>query len=135
MPEPAVSAPPGAARIDRWLFAVRLYGSRTLAAQALEGGRVHVNGARVKPAHEVRPGNKVNLMRGVVEFECEVLAVPARRGPARVAARCYEESADSIARRAEFAARMKLAGALAPRPEKRPDKHQRAQLRRMRGRI
>jgi ribosome-associated heat shock protein Hsp15 len=135
MSEPAVSAPPGAARIDRWLFAVRLYGSRTLAAQAVGGGRVHVNGARVRPAHEVRAGNKVNLMRGSVEFECEVLAVPARRGPAREAARCYEESAQSVARRTEFAARMKLAGALTPRPCRRPDKHQRAQLRRLRGRI
>ena len=93
-----MSAPPpaaahGAARLDRWLFAVRLFRSRTLAAQAASGGRVHVNGARVKPAHEVRPGDQISLVRGAVEFECTVTAVPARRGPAPEAARCYAESA------------------------------------------
>ncbi len=135
MSEPSASAGPGAARIDRWLFAVRLFGSRSLAAQAVSGGRVHVDGERVKPAHEIRAGNRVNFMRGTVEYACEVLSVPVRRGPAAQAARCYAETAESAARRAAFASRMKLAAALTPRPRARPDKHQRAQLRRLRGRI
>jgi ribosome-associated heat shock protein Hsp15 len=134
MSEPA-SAHPGAARIDRWLFAVRLSGSRALAAAAVGGGRVHVNGERVKAAHPLRAGDKVNFMRGALEFECTVLSIPARRGPARQAALCYEETAASRTRRAEFAARMKLAAALTPRPAGRPDKHERARLRRLRGRI
>jgi ribosome-associated heat shock protein Hsp15 len=124
-----------AQRIDRWLFAVRLFGSRTQAAQAVSGGRVHVDGERVKAAHLVRPGNKVNFMRGAVEFECQVLALPLRRGPAREAQRCYEESAASLARRETFARQMKLAAALTPRPAARPDKHERARLRRLKGRI
>jgi ribosome-associated heat shock protein Hsp15 len=135
MSEPAASTHPGVARIDRWLFAVRLFGSRALATAAVSGGRVHVDGERVKPAHPLRPGNKVNFMRAAVEFDCEVLKVPARRGPAREAVRCYHESAASIARREVFAARMKLASALTPRPPQRPGKHERAQLRRLRGRI
>jgi ribosome-associated heat shock protein Hsp15 len=126
---------PGAARIDRWLFAVRLFKSRSLAAEAVAGGRVHLNGERVKASHEVRSGDTLNLMRGAVEFECKVSAIPARRGPAANAARCYEESAASTARRAEFAQRMKLAAALTPRPVERPDKRARRQLRRLRGRI
>jgi ribosome-associated heat shock protein Hsp15 len=130
---PEVSA--GVQRLDRWLFAVRLFGSRTLAAQAVSGGRVHVDGERVKPAHAVRPGNKVNFVRGAVEFECQVLALPARRGPAREAQRCYEETAVSVARRENFARQMKLAAALTPRPPERPDKHERARLRRLKGRI
>lgn len=134
MSEPS-STQPGAARIDRWLFAVRLYGSRPLSAAAVAGGRVHVNGERVKPGKAVRPGDRVALTRGALEFECTVLAIPARRGPARAAALCYEESAASSARRAEFAARMKVAAALTPRPQRRPDKHERARLRRLRGRI
>jgi ribosome-associated heat shock protein Hsp15 len=125
----------GAARIDRWLFAVRLAGSRGLAAQAVGGGRVHINGARVKPAHPVRPGDAVTLMRGAVEFECTVLAIPQRRGPAREVPGYYAESAASQERRAQFAQQMKLASALAPRPRGRPDKHERARLRRLRGRI
>jgi ribosome-associated heat shock protein Hsp15 len=128
------NAPAGAARIDRWLFAVRLFGSRALAAQAVAGGRVHVNGARVKPAHVIRPGNKVNYMQGAVEFECAVLAVPARRGPARDAVRCYLETAASLARRLAHAQRMRDAPPRIHTPE-RPDKRERAQLRRLRGRI
>ncbi len=126
---------PGAARIDRWLFAVRLYRSRSLAAQAVAGGRVHLNGERVKSSHEVRCGDVLTLVRGALEFECTVSALPARRGPAAAAALCYQESAASSARRIEFAARMKLAAALTPRPLERPGKHERRQLRRLRGRI
>jgi ribosome-associated heat shock protein Hsp15 len=135
MAKPPAAAHAGAARLDRWLFAVRLFGSRSLAAQAVSGGRVHVNGERVKPSHEVRSGNKVNFMRGALEFECEVLAVPARRGPASEAARCYAESEASRTRREAFAARMRFAAALTPRPAQRPDKRARARLRRLRGRI
>jgi ribosome-associated heat shock protein Hsp15 len=131
----AFGAGPGTARIDRWLFAVRLFKSRSLAAQAAAGGRVHLNGERVKAAHEVRCGDRLTLMRGAVEFECTVSAIPARRGPAQLAARCYAETPASATRRAEFARRMKLGAALAPRPAERPDKRARAQLRRLRGRI
>ena len=126
---------PGAARIDRWLFAARLFKSRSLAAQAVAGGRVHLNGERVRAAHEVRRGDRLSLMRGAVEFECLVHAIPARRGPAAEAAGCYEETPASAARRAEFAQRMKVAAALTPRPVERPDKRERRQLRRLRGRI
>jgi ribosome-associated heat shock protein Hsp15 len=132
-PEPAPH--PGAARIDRWLFAVRLFRSRALAAQAVTGGRVHVNGERVKPARELRIGDQLTVMRGAVEFACQVVALPARRGPAAEAQAAYAETADSQARRAAFSARLKVAAALTPRPRERPDKHARAQLRRLRGRI
>jgi ribosome-associated heat shock protein Hsp15 len=123
---------PGAARIDRWLFGVRLFKSRSLAAQAVTGGKVHVNGDRVKPSREVRSGDVVTFVRGAVEFECTVAGIPARRGPAGEASRCYVESAASEARRAEFAQRMKVASALTPRPDERPNKHDRQALRRLR---
>jgi ribosome-associated heat shock protein Hsp15 len=133
VPEPSLTHP-GTARIDRWLFAVRLFKSRSLAAQAVAGGRVHVNGERVKAAREVRPGDRVTFVRSTVEFECLVTQVPPRRGPAAQAVRCYEESAASLARTAQFRARMKLAAGLTPRPLERPGKHERALLRRLRGR-
>ena len=125
---------PGAARIDRWLFGVRLFKSRSLATQAVTGGKVHINGERVKPSRELRPGDRVTFVRGAVEFECTVAAIPARRGPATEAAQCYVETPASAARRAEFAQRMKIASGLTPRPAERPDKHGRAALRRLRGR-
>src|ERR1700724_1397861 len=135
MSEPAASGQPGAARIDRWLFAVRLFKSRSLAAQAVTGGRVHVNGERVKAAHAVSPGDGVSFARGTLRFECAVAGVPQRRGAAAAAACCYEETPASAARSAEFATRMKLAAGLTVRPSVRPDKHQRRLLRRLRGRI
>lgn len=125
---------PGAARIDRWLFAVRLFKSRSLACQAVGGGKVHINGERVKPSHAVRPGDQVTFVRGAVQFECTVTGVPARRGPASEASRCYEETPVSQARRAQHAQRMRTAAVLTPRPDERPDKHDRVLLRRLRGR-
>jgi ribosome-associated heat shock protein Hsp15 len=125
---------PGAARIDRWLFGVRLFKSRSLAAEAVNGGKVHVNGTRVRPSHAVRAGDVVTFNRGGVDFECEVVAIPVRRGPAKEAIACYTESETSRQRREQHAQRMRLASAMAPRPQERPDKHQRKELRRLRGR-
>src|ERR1700743_3727891 len=84
---------PGVARIDRWLFGVRLFKSRSLAADAVSGGKVHINHERVKPSREVQVGDTVTFTRGAVVFECVVSSVPLRRGPASEAARCYDETA------------------------------------------
>jgi ribosome-associated heat shock protein Hsp15 len=101
-------------RIDRWLFFVRLFKSRSLASEAVNGGRVHVNGERVKPSRVVRLGDQIIFNRGAVA--------------------CFRESEASVVRRTQFAERMRVAAAFAPRPPSRPDKHQRRELRRVRGR-
>lgn len=95
---------------------------------------MHINHQRVKPSREVEVGDIVTFTRSSVVFECVVTSVPLRRGPAAEAARCYDETAASKARREEFSARMKVAAALTPRPLERPDKHDRKALRRLRGR-
>jgi ribosome-associated heat shock protein Hsp15 len=133
MREPS-DAPDEPMRIDRWLFFVRLFKSRSLASEAVSGGRVHLNGERVKPAHVVRSGDQIGFSRGTVTFDCEVTGLPLRRGPAPQAAACYRESEASVARRAQFVERMRTATAFAPRPDTRPDKHERRELRRIRGR-
>jgi ribosome-associated heat shock protein Hsp15 len=125
---------PGATRIDRWLFSVRLFKSRSAATEAVGGGKVHLNAERVKASHGVKAGDLVAFTRGAVVFECVVSAIPLRRGPASEATRCYDETPASKARREEFAARMKLAAGFAPRPADRPDKHDRRLLRQLRGR-
>jgi ribosome-associated heat shock protein Hsp15 len=109
MGESSTETGPGATRIDRWLFAVRLFKSRSLAADAVSGGKVHINGERVKPSRGVQSGDTVTFTRGAVTFECVVTAIPVRRGSASEAGRCYDETPASKARRAEFAARMKVA--------------------------
>ena len=134
MGESSIDTGPGAARIDRWLFGVRLFKSRSSAAEAVNGGKVHVNHERVKPSRSVQPGDTVTFTRGAVVFECVVSAIPQRRGPASQAARRYDETAASKVRREEFAVRMKIASGLTPRPDERPDKHGRKLLRRLRGR-
>jgi ribosome-associated heat shock protein Hsp15 len=121
-------------RIDRWLWCTRLFKSRTLAADAVAGGKVHVNGRRVKPALPVRVGDRVAITRAGFEFECEVRELPDRRGPAPRAQACYAETDASRASREKYAEAARLASAFAPRSPERPDKHDRRQLRRLRGR-
>ena len=123
-----------AMRVDRWLFSVRFFKSRSLAAQAVTGGKVHINGERVKPSRAVRVGDQVTFMRGAVAFDCKVVSIPLRRGPASEASACYDETPESKARREKFAENMRVASAMAPRPDERPDKHERKILRRLRGR-
>jgi len=89
----------GRLRIDKWLWAARFFKTRTLAAEAIELGRVRVNGERVKPAREARPGDRIELHVGEVRGEFVIRGLSAQRGPASVAQQLYEETADSRARR------------------------------------
>jgi ribosome-associated heat shock protein Hsp15 len=121
-------------RIDRWLWCTRLFKSRSLAADAVGGGKVHVNGRRVKPALGVKVGDNVTITRPGFQFECRVLALPDRRGAAPIAQACYEETAQARAAREKYLEASRLASAFAPRSLERPDKHGRRELRRLRGR-
>jgi ribosome-associated heat shock protein Hsp15 len=109
-------------RIDRWLWAARLFKTRSLAAEAVAGGRVHVNGARVKAAREVRVGDVVEVTTGTVRRTVHVTGLAERRGPAAVAATLYAETPESVAAREQQALERRLArplGAdLGPRPTK-----------------
>jgi ribosome-associated heat shock protein Hsp15 len=123
-----------ALRIDRWLWCTRLFKSRTLAAEAVAGGKVHVNGRRVKPALAVRVGDRIAITRPGFVFECEVLKLPDRRGAAPIAQSCYAETETARAAREKYTEAARLASAFAPRSLERPDKHGRRELRRLRGR-
>lgn len=87
-------------RIDKWLWAARFFKTRSLAAQALDGGKVRLNGERVKPSKEVRLGDRMAIQVGEMLFEITVLALSERRGPAPEARALYAESEESVARRA-----------------------------------
>jgi ribosome-associated heat shock protein Hsp15 len=86
-------------RIDKWLWAARFFKTRSLAAQAVDGGRVRLNGVRVKPAKEVQPGDELTVHIGELEWVIDVRALSARRGPAAAARQLYKERAESAARR------------------------------------
>jgi ribosome-associated heat shock protein Hsp15 len=95
-------------RIDKWLWAARFFKTRSLAAQAVEGGRVRVGGERVKPAKELKPGDVLTVHVGELEWVVEVRALSARRGPAAEARTLYTESETSRARREAITAARKL---------------------------
>lgn len=122
----------GVVRVDKWLWAARFFKTRALASEAVSGGKVHINGKRVKPAHRLRVGDDLRIQRGGIEFAVAVLAVSERRGPAPEARQLYAESDDSIRRREAEAAARKDRTASAPSPQRRPSKRERRALSRLR---
>ena len=110
-------------RVDRWLWAARLVKTRALAAEAVKGGRVRVNGLAAKPSKEVRAGDRLEISIGQVRRALVVRGTAERRGPAREAALLYEETPESIEAREAAAAERKLSGRsvvnLGARPTKR----------------
>lgn len=115
-------------RLDKWLWAARFYRTRSLAAQAIDAGRVCAGELRVKPAHLLRPGDRVSVRKGPLHWMVEVTALSERRGNASEAATLYRENAESIAARAEEMARRKAAAVSAPNWPGRPTKRQRRKL-------
>lgn len=117
-------------RIDRWLWCARFFKTRSLAADAVKGGHVRVNGQRAKPAREVRIGDTLVVDRDDVEYEVAVTGIPARRGPAVEARQCYVESEASVERRQKAAEQRAIAReALRPPTPGRPDKRTRRLIR------
>jgi ribosome-associated heat shock protein Hsp15 len=116
-------------RLDKWLWAARFYKTRSLAAQAVSGGKVRLNGARVKPARALKPGDELEIHKEGYEFQVRVLLLSERRGPAKVAQTLYRESEQSIASREQVREQHRLAALTTPRPAKKPDKKARRQLR------
>jgi ribosome-associated heat shock protein Hsp15 len=115
-------------RIDKWLWAARFFKSRGAATDAVAGGRVQVNGARVKPSKEIRPADNVEVQIGEFRWNVVVLAVTGKRGPASVAATLYEEAPESVAERERRAAERKLARPLGADLGARPTKQARRRL-------
>lgn len=126
-------AGPGRVRIDKWLWAARFFKTRSLAADAIGGGKVLVAGERVKPAKLLQIGDEVRLRMGPYEHVVIVRAVSERRGPATVAATLYEETAQSHAARVKLAEQLRMAPAAFVYEDKgRPTKRDRREIERLR---
>jgi ribosome-associated heat shock protein Hsp15 len=108
-------------RVDKWLWTARLFKTRTSAADAIKGGRVHVNGVAVKPSHEVRPGDELQISAGRLQRIVIVRSVAERRVSAAVAEQLYDETERSIAEPERQAELRRLGGPVAfgRRPTKR----------------
>jgi ribosome-associated heat shock protein Hsp15 len=116
-------------RLDKWLWAARFFKTRSMASQAVTGGKVHVNGQRVKPARIVQIGDELQVTRNELTFTVQVQAISERRGPAVEARLLYEESAESIKAREEEGAIRKLIHAGQTAPACRPGKRDRRKIR------
>jgi len=118
-------------RIDKWLWAARFFKTRSLAKQAIDGGKVECDGQRVKASKDVHPGLTLTITRGWDKTDVVVLALSDQRRGAPEAQQLYRETDTSIARREKVSAERKAAGGL-HRFDHRPNKKERRQIHRFR---
>jgi ribosome-associated heat shock protein Hsp15 len=120
-------------RVDKWLWAARFFKTRGLAADAVNGGKVHVNGQRVKSSRPIQAGDRLEITRGQVSSVIDVITLSEKRGPAKLAQLLYEETPASIEQRELKTQQRKLLNASMPKSEGKPNKHQRRQIRKVSG--
>lgn len=117
-------------RLDKWLWAARFFKTRAIATDAINGGKVHLNGDRVKPSRKVNIADELEIRQGSVVKTVIVTAVNDKRGPASVAAGLYTETEESIVLREASAEQRRLLAAAHPQQDLRPNKKQRRQIHR-----
>lgn len=117
-------------RIDKWLWAARFFKTRSLASQAVDGGKIKLNGDRTKPSREVRVGDRVVVHVGEYEWDVAVVALSDRRGPAEAARGLYLESEESRLKREARAAERRLCQNPAAELKGRPTKRDRRMIHR-----
>jgi len=115
-------------RLDKWLWAARFFKTRSVAREAVSGGKVHLNGNRSKPGRSLNLGDELRIQRGEEEFIITVLELSVRRGPATVARGLYEESEEHHKAREQLTEARKLEHQQHATRERRPDKRQRRRI-------
>lgn len=125
---PAADLPAAPVRVDVWLWAARFFKTRSLAKQAIAGGKVDVNGLGCKPAKMLREGDRLAIHRAEEHWEVEVLALAEKRGPASVAQTLYRETEASAAARLALREQQRLGSTGLLRPPRRPDKQARRHI-------
>ena len=115
-------------RLDKWLWVARFYKTRSLAAQAIDGGKVQVNGGRVRRAKSVAPGDELRIRQGPHEWHVVLRALAERRGSSAEAATLFEETAASKAGREKLTLQLKSLHSAFVAEDRRPTKRERRQL-------
>jgi len=118
-------------RLDKWLWAARFFKTRALAAEAIDGGKIEVNGDKAKRARAVHAGDRIRIRLGPYEHRITVTDISERRGSASIAATLYSEDPDSKAERARTAEQHRLARTSFDFGEGKPSKQQRREIRRL----
>ena len=120
-------------RIDKWLWAARFYKTRSLATEAVEGGRVHVNSQRVKPSYRVKMDDCISVKKSSQRQDVRVLAITDKRAAASIAETLYRETQASVERRELARVQRKILNQALPQHDSKPDKHARRRIRSMKG--
>jgi ribosome-associated heat shock protein Hsp15 len=121
-------------RADKWLWAARFYKTRSLAMEAINGGKVHLNGVRIKPARKLVVGDQLTVQKGGYTFAIIIAGLSLQRGPAEFARTLYSESDESRQAREALREARKLQGETGPKRQGRPDKRARRQIHRFKTR-
>ena len=116
-------------RVDKWLYYTRFYKTRVLAAKAVNGGHVRINGKKAKPSSTLKAGDVVEIVRNQLPWKLSVTGVPGRRGPAAEARQCFLEDEFVCGQRQRLIDGRKMDRLQMPRTDGRPDKHTRRKLR------
>ena len=115
-------------RVDRWLWCARFYKTRSLAAEAVKGGKVLIDNNRIKPSRLIRTGEQLKIKRGPFLYYIEILSLPGARLPAKQAIEVYRETDESLHRRELLANQLKMENLNYPKSRGRPTKHNRREL-------
>ena len=115
-------------RIDKWLWAARFFKTRSLAKQAVEGGKVHYQGNRVKASKEISLDSFIALRRGEEELTIQVISLSEKRGPAKVAQTLYQETEQSLLARTNISALKQAQRISNPSPDNKPTKKDRRKI-------
>lgn len=119
---------PNTVRLDKWLWAARIYKTRAIAREMIEGGKVHYNHQRTKPSKVVEVGAILTLRQGNDQKELVIMAISNQRRTASEAKTLYQETQESIINREKLAETRKLGILTMPHPDRRPDKKERRHL-------
>jgi ribosome-associated heat shock protein Hsp15 len=115
-------------RLDKWLWAARFFKTRAMATEAIKGGKIHINDARVKPSHWVKIGEKVRIRKAQQEQIVVVEELSDKRGSAPIAQTLYKETDESIKNREIQSSKRREFYLVNPTPDKRPNKKQRRNI-------
>ncbi|MES9991132.1 MAG: S4 domain-containing protein [Candidatus Thiodiazotropha sp.] len=121
-------------RLDKWLCAARFFKTRQIACEAINGGKVHLNGQRTKPGKEIKAGSRLRIHKGALEWEITVRVLASKRRPAAEARDFYDETPASIERREKLLEALRLERSMSPRiAPGRPSKKDRRMIHRFTG--
>ncbi|MES9816348.1 MAG: RNA-binding S4 domain-containing protein [Candidatus Thiodiazotropha sp.] len=125
---------PQKVRLDKWLWAARFFKTRQIASEAINGGKVHLNGQRTKPGKEIKAGSQLRIHKGALEWDITVRVLATKRRPAPEARCFYDETAESIERREKMTEVQRLERSMSPRTDHgKPNKKQRRMIHRFTG--